>query len=224
MTDSSFRLGPDGLYRCDAFQQFIWQEHAFGTRNATPEPVITLRQVHSDRVVQAWNGMQDREQEGDALITREVGVGVGIRTADCVPILLLDARSRSVAAVHAGWRGTAADIAKRAVESMQESFGTQPGDLYAAFGPCIRVCCYEVGKDVADRLASLFPEWGEEDKAQRCVDLPAANLRQLVSAGVSEERVFDCGLCTACQPEQFFSYRREPDNPGRMVSAIRRLS
>ena len=219
----SFRLGYDGIYRCDTFQQFIWQEHGFGTRTSSPAAAITLRQVHGDRVVNARN-LRNRQEEGDALITDEVGRSIGIRTADCVPILLLDPRNRAVAAVHAGWRGTAAEIAKRAVEAMRDAFDTNPADLYAAFGPCIRVCCYEVGKEVADKLAATFPEWAERDKATRCVNLAEANCRHLMSAGVAEDRIFDSGLCTACQPDRFFSYRREPDNPGRMVSAISRLS
>ncbi|MBV9269014.1 MAG: polyphenol oxidase family protein, partial [Acidobacteriaceae bacterium] len=94
----------------------------------------------------------------------------------------------------------------------------------AAMGPSIRVCCYEVGKEVADKLASTFPEWGEEDKATRCLNLAEANRRHLVDSGVSDERIFDSGLCTVCDPAQFFSYRREPENPGRMLASISRLS
>jgi YfiH family protein len=219
----SFRLGADGVYRCDGFQQFIWQEHGFGTRNASFSANVTLRQVHGDGVVNAHN-LADREQEGDALITDDIGRSIGVRTADCVPILLLDSQVRAMAAIHAGWRGTAAEIVKKALAKMSSTFGTNPKDVYAAMGPCIRACCYEVGKEVADRLAAAFPEWGEEDKARRCVDLPEANRRHLVSAGVLPDRIFDSGLCTTCQPEQFYSYRREPENPGRMVSAICRLS
>lgn len=220
---ASFRLCPDGLYRCDAFQEFIWQEHGFGTRHSSPPGAVTLKQVHSNRVVNA-HGLKDRSQEGDALITDEVGCMVGVRTADCVPMLMLDCAKRAVAAVHAGWRGSAAEIARSAVDRMQRDFDTKPEDLYVALGPCIRACCYEVGKEVAERFAALFPEWGEEDRATRCIDLPEANRRQLVEVGVKEDRIFDSGLCTTCQPESFFSYRREPENPGRMVSAIQRLS
>lgn len=219
----SFRLGQDGIYRCDAFQQFLWQEHGFGTRSANPRVDVTLRQVHSDRVVNA-NGVRDCEEEGDALITDDKGKAIGIRTADCVPILLLDVKKRVVAAVHAGWRGTASDIVTRTLEAMTKTFGTAAGDVYAAIGPSIRECCYEVREDVAARLASYFPEWGEEDKITRLVDLPEANRRQMIACHVPGDQIFDTGLCTTCQTSQFYSYRREPQNSGRMISSIVRLA
>jgi YfiH family protein len=220
--NGSFRLGPDGIYRCDAFQRFVWQEHGFGTRAGNPPADITLRQVHSDRIVNA-NGVPDREEEGDALISDEPGKAIGVRTADCVPILLLDPKNRAVAAVHAGWRGTAAKIVVRTIESMQHAFKTEPVDVYAALGPCIRDCCYQVREDVAERFAALFPEWGAEHRALRNLDLAEGNRRQMVAAGVPAEQLFDLGLCTACQTSQFFSYRREPQNPGRMIASIARL-
>jgi YfiH family protein len=224
VSGASFRLGPDGIYRCDAFQRFVWQEHGFGTRAISPRVDITLRQVHSDHVVNANGLSQDRSEEGDALITDQTNKAIGVRTADCVPILLLDAKNRAVAAVHAGWRGSAADITKRTLEGMETAFGTKPAYVHAAFGPSIRLCCYEVGEEVAARFSSLFPEWGEEEKIARKVDLPEANRRLLIQAGVPSEQIFDLGLCTTCQTAQFFSYRREPENPGRMVSSIMRLA
>lgn len=210
-----FRIASNGIYRCVAFEQFLWQKHGFGTREANPVADVTLRQIHSNRV---WNvnGMKDRESEGDALITDAIGKSIGIRTADCVPILLLDCRNRTIAAVHAGWRGTAAEIAKRTIERMRDDFHTDPADLHAALGPCIRDCCYEVGSDVAQHFA---PSAGKSK-----LDLPKANRLQLQAAGVNPDRIFDCGLCTACQSAQFFSYRREPENPGRMVASICRLA
>jgi len=218
----SFRLGEDGIYRCDAFQEFVWQSHGFGTRLANPHADVTLRQTHSSDVRNA-RGLGNRTCQGDALATGEVSQAIGVRTADCVPILLLDIRQRVVAAVHAGWRGTAAGISQRALASMHEWFESEPGDVYAAIGPCIRVCCYEVGIEVADAFAPLFPEWPAVS-GKRHVDLPEANRRQLQAAGVAESHISDSGLCTACLSEQFFSFRREPSNPGRMVSAICRLA
>src|SRR5579875_3695024 len=152
--NDSFRLGNDGIYRCDAFQQFVWQKHGFGTRLANPAVDITLRQVHSNYVHNA-HGLKDREREGDALVTDEIGKSIGVRTADCVPILLLDCRHRAIAAVHAGWRGTAAAIVKFTIEKMKDDFDTAPADIYAALGPCIRDCCYEVGPDVVGHFDSL---------------------------------------------------------------------
>lgn len=220
--NTSFRLGRDGIYRCDGFQEFVWQTHGFGTREANPPAHITLRQIHSDRVLNA-HALRDRQAEGDALITDDIGKRIGIRTADCVPILLLDCRTRAVAAVHAGWRGTAARLVERTIESMRQSFDSSAADLYAAIGPCIRVCCYEVGPEVEAQFKPLFPEW-EPGAGTRRLDLPEANRRQMHAAGLRADRIFDCGLCTTCQSAQFFSYRRERQNPGRMVTSISRLA
>lgn len=222
MSDS-FRLGPDGIYRCDAFQDFFWQKHGFGTRQGNPEAQVTLRQIHSDRVVNA-DGVKSREKEGDALVTDCVGKSIGIRTADCVPILLLDCRTRAIGAIHAGWRGTLAEIAMRAIEKMREDFETDPADVYVAMGPCVRQCCYAVDREVADKFSQIFPEWPSATTNKRTLDLPEANRRQMQDAGVSPQRIFDCGLCTTCQSADFYSFRREPENPGRMVSAIERLA
>jgi len=223
MTDS-FRLGRDGIYRCDAFQEFVWQSHGFGTREASPAAAVTLRQIHSSRVFDA-SGLIDRDQEGDALVTDQIRSSIGVRTADCVPILLFDCRRRAVAAVHAGWRGTASGVVKCTVEKMARDFESSPADIYAAIGPCIRVCCYEVGSEVAQQFASQFPEWEQQSNATpRKLDLPEANRRQLQAAGLNPERIFDSCLCTVCQATEFFSYRRDPANPGRMLSAIARLA
>jgi YfiH family protein len=221
---SSFRLAPDGIYRCDAFQEFVWQKHGFGTRHAGPQPAITLNQIHSSRVVNA-NGLKAGGIEGDALITDEIAKGIGVRTADCVPILLLDCRTRALAAIHAGWRGTAEQIASHTIEQMRAEFHSDVRDLYAAIGPCIRGCCYEVGSEVSSRFLSTFPEWASSPApSRRTLDLAEANRRHLIASGMQRQRIFDCGLCTACEGDQFYSHRREPSNPGRMVAAIERLA
>jgi polyphenol oxidase len=220
--NGSFRLGPDGIYRCNAFDNFVWQTHGFGTRQANPPGDITLRQIHSDRVLNA-HALLDREAEGDALITNDIGKSIGVRTADCVAILLLDSRTRAVAAVHAGWRGTAAKLVERTLESMRENFRTDPLDIFAAIGPCIRACCYEVGSEVETQFAPFFPEW-EQPTGKRKLDLPEANRRHMRAAGVNRDRIFDCGFCTSCQTAQFFSFRREPENAGRMIASISRIS
>ena len=95
---NSFELGQDGLYRCSAFEQFPWQRHGFGTRSANPPVHVTLRQIHSD-IVHNARALKDRESEGDALVTDEIGRAIGVRTADCVPILLLDESKRATSAV-----------------------------------------------------------------------------------------------------------------------------
>jgi YfiH family protein len=222
VSSSSFRLGADGIYRCAEFQHFLWQSHGFGTRMAAPAADVTIRQIHSDVV---WNAhpLADRQCEGDALVTDDLKRRIGVRTADCVPILLLDAGKHAVAAVHAGWRGTVAGIVARAIEKMHVDFGTQPADIRAALGPCIQACCYEVGPEVASQFSPLFPEWPPVAGKQN-LDLAEANRRHMAAAGVPAAHIFDSGLCTSCLAEHFFSYRREPQEPGRMVSAICRLA
>jgi copper oxidase (laccase) domain-containing protein len=107
---------------------------------------------------------------------------------------------------------------------MVAEFGSRPQDLHVALGPAIRECCYEVGPEVVRELAPLFPEWPAPEKpGKRHVDLVGANRRILKVAGVSASRIYDCGRCTHCEAQYFFSYRREPQNPGRMVSSVVRL-
>lgn len=219
---SDFERGKDGIYRCSAFAEFSWQRHGFGTQSANPPVHVTLRQVHSDIALNA-RGLRDREQEGDALVTDEIGRAVGVRTADCVPILLLDRSKRAVSAVHAGWRGTAAHIMARTIEAFRNEFGSEPAGILAAIGPCIRPCCYEVGTEVAERFADGF-------KTERAhtgkwnLDLAGANRSHMLENGLLPHHIFDFGACTACRADDFFSYRREPENPGRMISAIERIA
>ncbi len=219
---SAFERGEDGIYRCCAFDEFSWQQHGFGTRFANPPVHVTLRQIHSD-IVRNARGLHDREAEGDGLVTDEIGTAVGIRTADCVPILLLDANNRAVGAIHAGWRGTAAQIVARAVRVFQDQFGSEPTDIRAAIGPCIRQCCYEVSGDVAGQFSKNYTT--ESAGASKWkLDLAAANRDQLIEGGVLPDHIFDLGACTVCSASDFFSYRREPENPGRMISSIERIA
>ena len=221
MSDS-FVVDSKGLYTCRALSEFVWQKHGFGTRQSILTADVTLRQVHSDRVWRA-DGLADRQQEGDALVTDEVGQSIAVRTADCLPVLLLDAQKRAVAAVHAGWRGTASQILQRAVEALQAHYGTHPADVLAAIGPCIRPCCYQVGPDVAARFASYLAAAHSRD-GQHYLDLAVVNRLQLQAAGLPAQQIFDSGLCTSCLAADFFSYRRDPQNPGRLLSFICRLA
>ncbi len=202
------------VYRVPAFDRLEWLDHGFGSRHSegwVPGPLATLHQVHSDRCL-VVDAAPEKREDGDALITSKPGLYVGVRTADCVPILLVDERRRVVAAVHAGWRGTAAGIAMRAVERM----GGEARDVLAAIGPSICGQCYEVGAEVAARFARWFPETPQLTK----VDLAEANRRQLLAAGLPESRIFCAGLCTICTVGEFHSFRRERDAAGRMVSAV----
>jgi YfiH family protein len=216
-----FQKDAQKVYRAVGLLELPWLEHGFGTRlsagwNRQPD-LTSLRQIHSDICVYVTHGA-GRVGEGDALMTDVPGVRVGVRTADCIPVLLVDPRSRAVAAVHAGWRGTAQGICTKTVAAMRAQFGSRPEDLLAALGPGIGPCCYQVGAEVAVRFREIFPERDDLDRPAR-LDLPEANRRQLLSSGLSPDRVWVAGLCTFCSGDEFCSWRRESRQAGRMVAA-----
>lgn len=188
-----------------------WLDHGFGTRldSIAQESMASLKQIHSAVV---WSADQKGcAGDGDSLVTNQVGLPVSVRTADCYPILLADERNRAVAAVHAGWRGTAAHILSQTLKEMHARFGTQPVDVYAAIGPGIGGCCYEVGEEVAQQFGL---------KQAGRIDLAQLNHRQLVEVGVQEARIEILGGCTKCDARLFHSFRRDKDRAGRMISYI----
>jgi hypothetical protein len=207
-----FYLDSRNVYRVTELDSFEWLEYGFGTRLCDiPERfpnLATLKQVHSAACVAA-GGRAGLLGSGDALLENTPGGVVAVRTADCIPILLVDQRNRAVAAVHAGWRGTVARIAASAVAAMGDRFGSAPADLHAAIGPGIGRCCFEVGPEVA-------VQFGERGRAH--VDLSDANRRQLVEAGVTAARIHASNLCTMCRPEEFHSFRRDKEAAGRLYS------
>jgi polyphenol oxidase len=191
--------------------QLAWIDHGFGTRLAplSQEGMASLKQIHSAVVLVA--NQPGCAGEGDALLTNCPGLGLSVRTADCYPILLADTKNRAVAAVHAGWRGAADEIVVKTIAKMRIQFGTSPPDIVAAIGPGIGVCCYQVGAEVAQ----LF---GVEGAGR--VDLAAANRCQLTDAGVEEQHIDVLGGCTSCDAARFYSFRREKEQAGRMISYI----
>jgi len=206
-----FYLDPQGDYRVPELDNFVWLAYGFGTRrSAPPESLATLRQIHSDIVVPA-GGRTGCLGEGDALISNTPGRTVAVKTADCLPILLVDGKNRAVAAVHAGWRGTIGRIVCRTADVLCRTFATKPADLHAAIGPGIGSCCYEVGPEVA-------AEFGLSGRAH--VDLAEANRRQMVGIGIPDRQIYAAGLCTQCRPDDFWSYRREKEGAGRMFSFV----
>jgi YfiH family protein len=164
----------------------------------------------------------------DAIVSNARGVLAGVKTADCVPILIGDPATGAFAAVHAGWRGTLAQVALKALKRMGTEYGTKEHDVRVAIGPAAGACCYEVGADVIDAFKGGFPNQDlfkatREDHA--CIDLLKSNREQLVSAGVVAERISIAPLCTMCRTDLFFSYRREKNvqgKVGRLMSVIGR--
>jgi len=212
MTVSMFYLDYNQTYRSSELDEFEWLVHGFGTRRADLpgrfERLATLQQVHSTECV-AGAGRSGALGTGDALLENTPGVVVAVKTADCIPLLLVDPFHRAVAAVHAGWRGTVAGIAQRAVAAMGAQFGSRAGDLHAAIGPAIGKCCYKVGAEVA-------AQFGVEGRAH--IDLAGTVRGQLEAAGVGGQRIYMCGLCTKCRADEFHSFRRDGAAAGRLYS------
>lgn len=193
------------MLRAPNLVEFRWLKHGFGGRASVyPDGIATVKQIHSTIVAEPG----DPEIQADALITRERGRFIGVRTADCVPILIADAETRAVAAVHAGWRGTAGEIVRKTVDALITRFGVMPQNLHAAIGPAIGPCCYEVSPELAR-------QFGVET---RMLDLKAINAGQLRDSGVNDVWVSDA--CTKCEAGSYFSFRREKENPGRQVAFI----
>lgn len=215
-----FRRGSDDVFREETLESFPWLQHGFGTRLSSGWPnttgLATIKQIHSDRVLCVES--PGPQGEGDALISNLPGVGLAIRTADCLPILVADPRNRAVAAIHAGWRGVVSEIAPKAVEAMRRQFGSKPEDLVVAIGPGIGLCCFEVGPEVAERFSPYFPEVGLSGRTK--VDLVETICRQLRRNGVKTGQISSSGLCSYCNPELFESYRRDREAAGRMVAMI----
>lgn len=182
----------------------------------------TAYQVHGVRVNIAGPEAFPEGTQGDIVITNRVGLAVGVFVADCAPILLYAPDVQAVAAVHAGWRGTAQQGVNVAVRALQEAYGADPARMVAAVGPAIKGCCYEVGPEVAEALAGLpQPEACLTPRGERwMLDVQEANRQQLVAAGLAAENVHVSGLCTYCHEDLFFSYRRDGARSGRMIGAI----
>jgi YfiH family protein len=209
-----FYKDPQSFYRSSALDGFGWLEHGFGTCHSPDftgdERLATVRQIHSD-ICAAARGRTGLIGEGDAVLENVPGHLAGVKTADCLPILLVDEEHRAVAAVHAGWRGTVSGIVRAAIGKMLEEFGTRPAHIHAAIGPGIGKCCYEVGPEVA-------VQFGATGRAK--IDLAEENRRLMIEAGVPGAQIQTAGLCTMCSVEDFHSYRRDKERAGRMLSVV----
>ena len=198
---------------------------AFGTRL---EKLVTVTQAHGTDLLVIDEPNPDyahfRKLECDGIITNQPGVMIGVCVADCIPILLFDPVKRVAAAIHAGWKGSAAGIGPKGVESLLKLFGSNPHDILAAIGPGIGPCCYEVDEPVRAAFAQAGNGWDDfavpRPGGKWGLDLAAANRRQLLEAGLLEERVTTADQCVACQHDWFFSYRRDKGETGRQMGFI----
>ncbi len=174
-------------------------------------------QVHGDQIIVVNESLASQEAliPADGLISNVSEIPLAIRTADCLPVFLYDPSHRCIGLVHAGWRGSQKEIVRKAVEKMQSWWDVRPCDLQIAFGAAMRSCCYQVGEE----FRNYFSQDIEKREDHLYLDLIQANKRQLIGLGITEDQVFDCGLCTCCD-RRFFSYRREGSRAGRMISVI----
>lgn len=193
-----------------------------------PEQTVLTRQEHTDVVLHVGRAdcgtglLHEQTAVCDGLITDEPGVALCCFGADCTPILLFDPVRRAAGAVHSGWRGTAMGIAARAVEAMAREFGSRPSDLRAAIGPCIGLCCFEVGPEVAAAMRSALGPEAEPFLSPRGekyhVDLKGLNRLWLERAGLTVIDV--CPDCTKCQPQRFWSHRAVGNARGGQAGII----
>jgi hypothetical protein len=184
--------------------------------------ICTIKQIHSDIVFLLNDELtKENRKEGDAIVTSMRNLGVGIYTADCVPLLLVDGEAKVVAAVHAGWRGTLSGVVNRTIKRIEKDYGILSSKVSAAIGPSIGMCCYEVGEEVAVQFIKKYDKWSEflykKNNSKYFIDLRMANVRNLLDAGVANFEVMD--ICTMCNRD-FHSYRREGKGVGRQLSFI----
>ena len=212
-----------------------------------PWPLVTLKQVHSD-AIHVVKSAADRQLIGDGLVTNVPHIVLGVQTADCFPVLLVDKKHRAVGAFHAGWRGTVKRIVEKGLGVMRRQYGTEPQDVYAVIGPGIEKCCYEVGEEVRSRFESQFayarelfhevessdpirekypllfmnvrPPGHGDSPTRLYLDIMEANRRQLLMAGVPEKQISLMQHCTSCNRKKFFSHRAEKGVTGRMMAVV----
>ena len=215
--------------------------------DGTAWPLVRLRQIHSD-IIHRIDHPPEHLLSGDGLVTSTPHLMLAVQTADCLPVLLADAKRKAVGAFHAGWRGTLARIVEKGVGAMRLHFGSEPDDLRAAIGPGIATCCYAVGQEVSEQFqsqfsyaAELFREVTESDPVREkypllfmtarapghsdlghtiYLDLREANRRQLLGAGLRPENISALHFCTACRTDLFFSHRAEKGLTGRQMAVI----
>jgi len=187
---------------------------------------IGANQTHSanifivkESVTLGWNSLDDAIQNFDALITNKPNIMLTILTADCVPILLVDPVQNVIAAVHAGWKGTKEQILRKTIKSMQKNFNTLPKDVISGIGPSIGECCYEVDWNVAQHFSEIEDSYLKRGE-KYMLNLPYINKHQLLKAGLEEKNIEMSHVCTACQSETYFSYRKEGGCSGRFISMI----
>ncbi len=201
-----------------------WQNLEVVKNNKLECPAF-LHQVHGkELLVNAEKQKQNGLLQADALLTEKAGLPVGVFSADCLPILLWS--EKTVAAVHAGWRGSLLNIAAETVKAFSRDYGQAPQVVHAALGPCIGSCCLEMGQDVYDSFVNANEAYKQffHKKEKWHLDIVALNKHQLIEAGLNEQNIEVCGKCTYCNEKDFFSFRRQRRRNGSMFSFVVKLT
>jgi hypothetical protein len=191
-----------------------------------PLAIVTCRQIHGDNV-EVLESVPASLPTADALVTATAGIFPAVKTADCLPILILDRRLGVAAAVHAGWRGTVLRITRKVIRTMKASFGCQPYDMVAALGPAIGPTCYEVDDVVLVPFRGSIPDPerfisvnNHSARESFRLDLALANYYELIAEGLPQENIRTSDLCTCCHPDLFFSHRRDGAASGRHIAVV----
>lgn len=179
--------------------------------------IFHLRQIHGNDFCVVNNNNIDElnGSEGDAIITSTPGIAIGVLTADCVPILVIDTKNKIVSAIHAGWKGTSKLIVEKVLEHMINKMGSDPKDIVGAIGPSIGACCFEVGEEVSHKFSNRIIR-----NNKYFVDLKKENLVQMVRCGVDQNNIVISEFCTKCNKDLFYSYRRDNSLTGRLGAFI----
>jgi len=180
------------------------------------------RQVHGRDTFWCHGEGRFHDRDADALLSNQAGTAVAVRTADCLPILLADPAHGIIAAVHAGWRGTVANVLAAAIRSMV-SEGAKPEAILASLGPCIGACCFSIDPDTAAQLAACSagaPTHVQCEAGKCTADLAAINRDQLLVEGVRSDHIEWLSSCTSCHPETFYSHRRDQGVTGRQLAVV----
>lgn len=188
------------------------------------DDVIYLKQIHSDKILIFKKDSLEsiKDNEGDAIITNEKNNIIGVFTADCVPVILVDDAKKVSAAIHSGWKGTFASITLKTIKRMEEEFNCNPTDIKAYIGPHIKKCCYEVSEELKEKFVSEKSNIPETELfTGRNLNLEACIVDDLKKAGVNDENINVLDLCTYCSDEiKLHSYRKSNGSYGRMFSFV----
>ena len=176
-----------------------------------------LNQIHSDAIFNFDGNIND----GDALITDKTKTAIGVFTADCVPVILVDTKKEAIAAVHSGWKGTKALIVSKTIKRLQENYGSKAEDIRVYIGPHIGACCYEVSRELLEEFTSEDIYSNINISNNNKLDLEKCILAQLIEKGVKEENIWTTNTCTACNKYyELYSYRNSKNKQGRMFSFV----